>query len=75
MTKDTDLIWHKDFKDSEYDAVILPGGFSYGDHLRAGVIAAYSPAMKKVKDMAKEGKPILGICNGFQILVESELLP
>ncbi|MFX0096853.1 MAG: phosphoribosylformylglycinamidine synthase I [Candidatus Hodarchaeota archaeon] len=75
MEKDTDLIWHKDFKDSGYDAVILPGGFSYGDHLRAGVIAAYSPAMKKVKDMAKEGKPILGICNGFQILVESELLP
>lgn len=75
MRLDAHLIWHKDFNDSEYDAIILPGGFSYGDHLRAGVIAAYSPAMKIVKDMAKEGKPILGICNGFQILVESGLLP
>ncbi|MFX1351690.1 MAG: phosphoribosylformylglycinamidine synthase I [Promethearchaeota archaeon] len=75
MTQDASLIWHKDFKDSEYDAVILPGGFSYGDHLRAGVIAAYSPAMNQIKEMAKEGKPILGICNGFQILVESDLLP
>lgn len=75
MSLDAHLIWHKDFKDSGYDVVLLPGGFSYGDHLRAGVIAAYSPAMKIVKDMAEEGKPILGICNGFQILVESGLLP
>jgi phosphoribosylformylglycinamidine synthase len=71
----TDLVWHKFFKSSKYDAVILPGGFSYGDYLRAGVIAAHSPAMKEVKEMAKEGKPVLGICNGFQILIESELLP
>ncbi len=70
-----DLIWHKDFKDSEYDAAILPGGFSYGDHLRAGIIAAYSPAMVSIKEMVKQKKPILGICNGFQILVESSLLP
>ena len=75
MQIETDLIWHASFKDSSYDAAILPGGFSYGDHLRAGIIAAYSPAMQKIKDMAKEGKPIIGICNGFQILVESELLP
>ncbi len=75
MQIETDLIWHTYFKDSNYDAAVLPGGFSYGDHLRAGIIAAYSPAMQKIKDMVKEGKPIIGICNGFQILVESELLP
>jgi len=71
----TDLVWHKEFKGSEYDAAILPGGFSYGDYLRAGTIAAHSPAMLEVREMAREGKPILGICNGFQILVEAGLLP
>lgn len=75
MHMDADLIWHAYFRDSEYNAAILPGGFSYGDHLRAGIIAAFSPAMDIVKEMAKEGKPVLGICNGFQILVESGLLP
>lgn len=75
MHVETDLIWHIYFKDSEYDAAVLPGGFSYGDHLRAGIIAAYSPAMQIIKEMARDGKPIIGICNGFQILVESELLP
>ncbi len=74
MRIETDLIWHAYFKDSQYDAAVLPGGFSYGDHLRAGIIAAFSPAMQKIKEMAQEGKPILGICNGFQILVESGLL-
>lgn len=69
------LVWHKEFKSSDWDAVILPGGFSYGDYLRAGIIAAHSPAMKHVKDMAREGKPVLGICNGFQILIEAGLLP
>lgn len=69
-----DLVWHK--RDLEgYDAAILPGGFSYGDRLRAGIIAAHSPVMRAVKRMAKVGKPILGICNGFQILVEAGLLP
>jgi phosphoribosylformylglycinamidine synthase len=72
---DVSLIWHKEFEDSSYDVAILPGGFSYGDHLRAGIIAAFSPAMKAVKRMAEAGKPVLGICNGFQILVESGLLP
>ena len=72
---DADLVWHKDFSGQDYDAAILPGGFSYGDHLRAGIIAAYSPAMASIKKMADENKPILGICNGFQILVESSLLP
>lgn len=72
---EAELIWHKNFKDSSYDAAILPGGFSYGDHLRAGIIAAYSPAMTSIKEMAKQNRPVLGICNGFQILVESSLLP
>ena len=71
-----DLIWHKEeLKSDQYDAVFLPGGFSYGDALRAGIIAAFSPVMQKIKEMAKAGKPIIGICNGFQILVESGLLP
>ncbi len=71
----TDLVWHKFFKGSMYDGAILPGGFSYGDYLRSGVIASHSPAMDEVKKMAEEGKPILGICNGFQILTEGGLLP
>jgi len=74
LKQDTHLIWHADFKNSEFDAVVLPGGFSYGDHLRAGIIAAHSPAMKQIKEMAHEGKPVIGICNGFQILIESGLL-
>ncbi len=72
---EADLIWHRDFEGSNYGAAVLPGGFSYGDYLRAGIIAAYSPAMRHVKEMAREGKPIIGICNGFQILIESGLLP
>jgi phosphoribosylformylglycinamidine synthase len=72
---ETHLVWHKCNDLSDYDAVILPGGFSYGDRLRAGIIAAHSPVMKAVKNLAKKGKPVLGICNGFQILVESGLLP
>ena len=73
---DTSLIWHeKDVDLQEYDAVILPGGFSYGDHLRAGIIAAHSPIAKQLKKLSLRGKPIIGICNGFQILVELGLLP
>ena len=72
---ETDLVWHTNFKSTNYDGAILPGGFSYGDYLRAGIIAAHSPAIKQVKIMAQDGKPIIGICNGFQILIESELLP
>jgi phosphoribosylformylglycinamidine synthase len=72
---DARLIWHKEFDDNTYDVAILPGGFAYGDYLRAGIIAAFSPAMKTVKKMAAAGKPVLGICNGFQILVEAGLLP
>lgn len=72
---DADLIWHKESDLDSYDAVILPGGFTYGDYLRGGVIAAFSPIMKQVKEMALKGKPVLGICNGFQTLVEASLLP
>lgn len=72
---ETDLVWHTNFKSTNYDGAILPGGFSYGDYLRAGIIAAHSPAINQVKIMAQDDKPIIGICNGFQILIESELLP
>lgn len=72
---DARLVWHADSDLVGYDAAVLPGGFSYGDYLRAGIIAAHSPAVKGIKKMAERGKPILGICNGFQILVEAELLP
>ena len=74
LNLDAKLIWHNDF-DGAFDAVILPGGFSFGDHLRGGIIAAYSPATKAICKMAAEGKPVLGICNGFQILIEAGLLP
>lgn len=67
--------WHEKELPENIDAVILPGGFSYGDRLRPGVIAAHSPIIKDVKKMAEKGIPILGVCNGFQILVESGLLP
>lgn len=60
---------------STFDAILLPGGFSYGDYLRSGAIARFSPVMKEVIRMASEGKPILGVCNGFQILLEAGLLP
>jgi len=72
---EVDLVWHRSFEAEDCDAAVLPGGFSYGDYLRAGIIAAHSPAMRHVKEMAKQGKPIIGICNGFQILIESGLLP
>lgn len=68
-------IWHTKESIDDYDALILPGGFSYGDRLRAGVIAAKSPIVEAIKQKAHEGLPILGICNGFQILVEAGLLP
>ena len=71
----TEFFWHEKNLPKNIDAVVLPGGFSYGDRLRAGVIAANSPIISDVKKLASKGIPILGVCNGFQILVESGLLP
>jgi len=70
-----DFIWHRDTDLSSYDAVIIPGGFSYGDYLRAGALARFSPIMASVKKFAAQGGYVLGICNGFQILCEAGLLP
>jgi phosphoribosylformylglycinamidine synthase I len=70
-----DFIWHRDTDLSSYDAVIIPGGFSYGDYLRAGALARFSPVMTSVKKFADKGGFVLGICNGFQILCEAGLLP
>lgn len=69
------FIWHKDTGLGEADILILPGGFSYGDYLRSGAIAKVSPVMKSVMEFARKGGPVIGICNGFQILLESGLLP
>ena len=69
------FVWHREAKLPEADAVILPGGFSYGDYLRAGAIARFSPIMTDVIAFAKNGGPLLGICNGFQMLCEAHLLP
>jgi phosphoribosylformylglycinamidine synthase len=70
-----EFLWHDNADLGDVDAVILPGGFSYGDYLRCGAIAKFSPVMSGVKKFAREGGLVLGICNGFQILVESGLLP
>ena len=69
------LIWHEDRDLSAIDGVVVPGGFSYGDYLRAGAIARFSPAMEAVAELAAAGGPVLGICNGFQVLCEAGLLP
>ena len=70
-----DFVWHRETDLSPYDAVIIPGGFSYGDYLRAGALASFSPVMASVKEFAARGGLVLGICNGFQILCEAGLLP
>ena len=72
---DAELIWHRDRDLQDADAIIVPGGFSYGDYLRAGAIARFSEAMESVVEFAREGGPVLGICNGFQVLCEAHLLP
>ncbi len=69
------LVWHEDRDLGGLDAIVVPGGFSYGDYLRAGAIARFSPAMEAVAEFAADGGPVLGICNGFQVLCESGLLP
>ena len=70
-----DFVWHKETDLKNYDSIIIPGGFSYGDYLRAGAIARFSPIMKAVVNESNKGKKIIGICNGFQILIECGLLP
>jgi phosphoribosylformylglycinamidine synthase subunit PurQ / glutaminase len=73
--QDAQFVWHKDRDLRGIDAVILPGGFAYGDYLRTGAIARYSPVMGAVAEFARKGGPVLGICNGFQILQEAGMLP
>jgi phosphoribosylformylglycinamidine synthase I len=72
---DARLVWHEETDLSGLDGIIVPGGFSYGDYLRAGAIARFSPAMEAVARFAADGGPVLGICNGFQVLCEAGLLP
>jgi phosphoribosylformylglycinamidine synthase subunit PurQ / glutaminase len=72
---DAKLLWHRDRDLSGVDAIVVPGGFSYGDYLRVGAIARFSPVMESVAAFAREGGPVLGICNGFQVLCEAGLLP
>ena len=72
---EAELVWHRETDLSEFEGVVLPGGFAHGDYLRTGAIARLSPVMAEVSRMAEEGAPVLGICNGFQILCEAGLLP
>lgn len=71
---DAELVWYKEENLERFEGIVIPGGFSYGDYLRAGAIAARTPIMNSVKELAESGKPVIGICNGFQILTESGLL-
>jgi phosphoribosylformylglycinamidine synthase subunit PurQ / glutaminase len=75
LKQPTRMVWHQETDISDIDAVVIPGGFSYGDYLRCGAIARFSPVMQTVIDHAKQGKLVLGICNGFQVLTETGLLP
>lgn len=75
LRQQASLVWHRDASLAKFDAIIIPGGFSYGDYLRTGAIARFSPVMKEVERFSLDGGIILGICNGFQILLEAGLLP
>lgn len=75
LGEEVEYVWHDAEDLSQYDGILVPGGFSYGDYLRCGAMASQSNVMKEVKKAAEEGKPILGVCNGFQILTEAGLLP
>lgn len=71
----TEYIWHEDTNLSGFDCIVLPGGFSYGDYLRGGAVARFSPVMKAVQEFASDGGIVVGICNGFQVLCEAQMLP
>ena len=75
FSQPVEYVWHRATDLSDYDCIVLPGGFSYGDYLRPGAIARFSPVLKSVEEFADSGRPVLGICNGFQILCEAGLLP
>ncbi|AST89789.1 MULTISPECIES: phosphoribosylformylglycinamidine synthase subunit PurQ [Sutcliffiella] len=75
LGQEVEYVWHDATNLDEYDGILLPGGFSYGDYLRSGAIARFSNVMNEVVKAAEQGKPVLGVCNGFQILLESGLLP
>lgn len=75
LEQDVEMIWHKETLPAGLDAIVIPGGFSYGDYLRTGAIARFSPVMVAVKEFAEKGGSVIGICNGFQILLEAGLLP
>jgi phosphoribosylformylglycinamidine synthase I len=75
LGQNAEIVWHRETDLSGFDAIVLPGGFSYGDYLRCGAIARFSPVMEEVVRMANRGAPVIGICNGFQVLCESGLLP
>ncbi|WP_108672449.1 phosphoribosylformylglycinamidine synthase subunit PurQ [Peribacillus acanthi] len=75
LGEEVDYVWHTEGNLDQYDGILLPGGFSYGDYLRSGAIARFSNVMKEVVKAAEAGKPVLGVCNGFQILLEAGLLP
>ena len=75
LGEEAELVWYKEADLSGFDAILLPGGFSYGDYLRSGAIASTSPIIEQIREAAEAGKPVLGVCNGFQILLEIGLLP
>ncbi|SDH77700.1 phosphoribosylformylglycinamidine synthase subunit I [Alteribacillus persepolensis] len=75
LKEEVDKVWYTEESVADYDAVLLPGGFSYGDYLRSGAIARFAPVMESVIEEAEKGKPVLGVCNGFQVLLEAGLLP
>jgi phosphoribosylformylglycinamidine synthase len=75
LGQEVDYVWHGATDVSRYDCLVLPGGFSYGDYLRTGALARFSPVMKAIEEFAAGGRPVVGLCNGFQILLEAGLLP
>jgi len=75
LGQDVDYVWHGSTNVSSFDCLVLPGGFAYGDYLRTGAVARFSPVMKAIEDFAASGRMVIGICNGFQILLEAGLLP